>query len=93
MVPAIPCMMARFPQQRGLVSALAVGLAMTTRVAAFRYDVDEEGHELCLPPKQHGMRLSMFVAHHWGKARLIICCVVACNALSLAVRSCDLGLD
>eukprot|EP00903_Cladosiphon_okamuranus_P007241 g7027.t1 len=28
--------MARFPQQRGLVSALTVGLAMTTRVAAFR---------------------------------------------------------
>ncbi|CAM9710959.1 unnamed protein product [Ectocarpus sp. 4 AP-2014] len=28
--------MARFPQQRGLVSALAVGLAMATRVASFR---------------------------------------------------------
>lgn len=28
--------MARFPQQRGLVSALAIGLAMATRVAAFR---------------------------------------------------------
>ena len=28
--------MARFPQQRGLVSALAVGLAMATRVGAFR---------------------------------------------------------
>lgn len=41
-VPAVPCMMARFPQQRGLVSALAVGLAMTTKVAAFRYDADEE---------------------------------------------------
>lgn len=28
--------MARFPQQRGIVSALTVGLAMATRVAAFR---------------------------------------------------------
>ncbi|CAN0399677.1 unnamed protein product, partial [Ectocarpus sp. 8 AP-2014] len=29
--------MARFPQQRGLVSALAVGLAMATRVASFSH--------------------------------------------------------
>lgn len=58
MVSAINCMMARFPQQRGLVSALAVGLAMTTRVAAFRYDADAERRELCLAPIQHDMKLA-----------------------------------